>query len=193
MNACAYIITTTKWHYCAGCVGETWKAIAGVVGLLFLSFVSREGSFLLPVTLFGSKSQKSGDFDIYKNGDTVEAVLVEIGVSSCWLMLSLSPISSSVICVAFISNRTLQPLYEQQNTESVSHSALTSWIQCFVHQTSINIMLPRLLYIVNSASVQQVDDIAHSSLSDVQFLATNKTLRLMSECWNILCSPVSGS
>lgn len=40
----------------------------------------RQSSFLLPVTLFESRSQKSGDFETYKSCDTVEVVVVEIGV-----------------------------------------------------------------------------------------------------------------
>lgn len=107
---------------------------------------------------------------------TFEAVVGEAEVSSCSLMLSvcgLGPISSSVI-----TNRTLQSLYEQQG-------------HCLVHQMSINIYVTHPV-IHRQFSVFNKLMTAHCGLTDTQFLGTNKTLCLMSECLNILFSSVSG-
>lgn len=75
-------------HYC---VEET------SVGLLcFLSLVlMREGSWMLPVTAFGSNGEASWDFDIYNNCDTTKWDVVQRLeyplVDSCWRSVIQGP------------------------------------------------------------------------------------------------------
>lgn len=138
VNACAYIIVKP---------GFNEKGIAPVEGILSFSVFFEGENACYQSDSLGPRVSESGDFDVYNNSVTVEAVFVEI-----WLVhvviYRFGPrefLSSSVGHLS--ANRTPRAsLWTTEQWASAPILLLLAYgcLYCLAHMISINIYVPRV-------------------------------------------------